>query len=95
MRVKGLSLIEKMSEHSTDYNRLQRLVPYTVVMLNDASPLVKVSAIRTLTTILSRVQKFPPSETNLFTDYLLPALRSLTIPPSSGASAAPTAGLKG
>lgn len=95
MRVKGLMLIEKISEHSTDYNRLQRLVPYTCVMLGDVSPLVKVSAIKTLTTILTRVQKFPPSEINLFNDYLLPAIRSLISHSSFGDSMKPLSGTKG
>jgi phosphoinositide-3-kinase regulatory subunit 4 len=76
-RVKGLFLIQRLSDFSSNYTRLQRLVPYTCVMLSDSSPLVKATAIRTLTYILSKITKFPASETNLFSDYILPALRTL------------------
>jgi phosphoinositide-3-kinase regulatory subunit 4 len=77
LRVKGLALMQQIAEYTTNYTRLQRLVPYTCVLLNDPSPLVKTSAIRTLTFVLSKITKFPTSEANLFNDYILPALRTL------------------
>lgn len=81
-RVKGLILMQQLSDFASNYTRLQRLVPYTCVMLNNPSPLVKSTAIRTLTYVLAKITEFPASEANLFNDYILPALRPLMNDPS-------------
>jgi phosphoinositide-3-kinase regulatory subunit 4 len=78
-RVNGLMLMQRLADHGTNYTRLQRLIPYTCALLSDSNGLVKASAIRTLTYVLTKVTSFPASEANLFNDYILPALRSLYI----------------
>lgn len=54
-RVNGLILMQKLADHGTNYTRLQRLVPYTCALLSDSSGLVKSTAIRTLTYVLTKV----------------------------------------
>jgi phosphoinositide-3-kinase regulatory subunit 4 len=75
--VSGLALMQRIADYSTNYTRLQRLIPYTCTMLADTNGLVKATAIRTLTYVLTKITSFPASEANLFNDYILPALRML------------------
>ncbi|KAL0489645.1 vacuolar protein sorting protein VPS15 [Acrasis kona] len=78
--VNGLMLMQKLADYGTNYTRLQRLVPYTCSLLTHHSGLVKSTAIRTLTYVLTKVTSFPASEANLFIDYILPSLKSLYAP---------------
>ncbi|KAG2382637.1 hypothetical protein C9374_005217 [Naegleria lovaniensis] len=75
VRVQGLDLMKKLADFSSNYTKLERLIPYTCALLNDQAPLVKSKAIDTLTYILTKITAFPPSDSNLFNDYILPALK--------------------
>ncbi|KAF0971539.1 hypothetical protein FDP41_010145 [Naegleria fowleri] len=67
--------MKKLADFSSNYTKLERLIPYTCALLNDQAPLVKSKAIDTLTYILTKITAFPPSDSNLFNDYILPALK--------------------
>jgi hypothetical protein len=55
--------------------RLQRLVPYVLSLLEDAVPIVRATAVRVLCALLSMVTALPPSDANIFTLYIFPALQ--------------------
>lgn len=78
-KIRVLHLMQSIAHHSTDYVRLQRLIPYccTIFSANDVEPLVKCTAIQTLAIILKTIQNIPLSESNLFTDYILAKLKKL------------------
>uniref|UniRef100_A0A7S1KQW3 non-specific serine/threonine protein kinase n=1 Tax=Percolomonas cosmopolitus TaxID=63605 RepID=A0A7S1KQW3_9EUKA len=76
-RVRGLQLIQSLAHHSTNYIRLQRLIPYTCTLLSDQAPLVRITAIQTLAIVLKNIESFPISESNLFSDYILDKLKKL------------------
>ena len=78
VRVQGLDLMKKLADFSSNYTKLERLIPYTCSLLNDQAPLVKSKAIDTLTYILTKITAFSASESNLFNDYILPALRIIS-----------------
>ncbi|KAL9641455.1 hypothetical protein ABK040_013380 [Willaertia magna] len=78
VRVQGLTLLKQLADYSSNYTRLERLVPYACALLNDQSPLVKSTAIDTLTYVLSSITSFTAGDSNLFNDYILPALRTVS-----------------
>lgn len=47
-------------------------------LVHDPAPRVRVSAIHTLTKCLYLVKTIPPSEVNIFPEYILPGLAHLT-----------------
>lgn len=63
-----------------DETGLQRIIPFLMVTLDDINPLVRAQSIRVLTSILSQVQKFSPSDAKLFPCYILKGLIPLTMP---------------
>jgi phosphoinositide-3-kinase regulatory subunit 4 len=51
-RVRGCDLLLAFAEKLTDEAKLDRILPYIVVLLNDSSDIVKIAAIRTLTQLV-------------------------------------------
>ncbi|CAM9853090.1 unnamed protein product, partial [Chrysoparadoxa australica] len=80
-RVVALRLLLHLARYCTDAARLQRLVPSVVSLLDDAVPVVRTSAVRTLRELMEMVTAFPPSEANIFGLYLFPALHRLATDP--------------
>ncbi|CAN0372925.1 unnamed protein product, partial [Discosporangium mesarthrocarpum] len=74
-RVLALNLLVAFGRCCNDEARLQRLVPYTLTLLDDAVPTVRATALRSLRALLSMVTSFPPSDSNIFTLYIFPALQ--------------------
>ena len=66
----ALQLLNRLSRYSSDETRLQRMIPSAIVLLQDQDPLVRAMALHTLTTALSQVQSFPPSDSKLFPQYI-------------------------
>jgi phosphoinositide-3-kinase regulatory subunit 4 len=66
----ALRLIERLARYSSDEARLQRIVPVTVSLLQDQDPLVRASAVQVLTTTVSIIQSFSPSDSKLFPQYI-------------------------
>jgi serine/threonine protein kinase len=73
-RLTALALLERLAMWVSDDIRLQRIVPYLVVALDDKRPLVQARALHALTAVLGMVQSFPKSEIGLFQRYIIPAL---------------------
>ncbi len=55
----------------------QRVVPYLVALLTDKASYVRAHALCALTHTLCQVATFPPSDAQVFTSYILPALSKL------------------
>jgi phosphoinositide-3-kinase, regulatory subunit 4 len=81
-KIVALQLIQRISCHSSDETRLQRLVPSTVFHLQDQDPLVRAMALNTLTNALSQVQSFPPSDSKLFPQYIFKRIAHLLTDPA-------------
>jgi phosphoinositide-3-kinase, regulatory subunit 4 len=81
-RTKGLQLIQQLSVYSNDVTKYQRLVPYVCVLLSDSSPLVRNLAVRTLAFVLQQIKTHQVGEVNMFSDYILPILRTISMDPS-------------
>ncbi|RWS25485.1 phosphoinositide 3-kinase regulatory subunit 4-like protein, partial [Leptotrombidium deliense] len=57
---------------------LDRILPYLMAVLNDKNSRVRSEAIDSLTFALSCVEDIPPSNNNVFPDYILPILCQIT-----------------
>ncbi|CAM9976609.1 unnamed protein product, partial [Hapterophycus canaliculatus] len=51
------------------------LAQYTMTMLEDAVPVVRATAVRSLRALLGMVTSFPPSDSSIFLLYIFPALQ--------------------
>jgi len=70
----GLKLLVLSAEVLDDGIRMQRILPYTMALLEDHSPMVRTMAIHCMTTVLGMVQSLEPTDTNVFGEYILPKL---------------------
>ena len=78
----ALQLLNRLAQHSSDETRLQRMIPSAIVLLHDQDPLVRALALHTMTTALSQVQAFPPSDSKLFPQYIFKRVAHLLTDPS-------------
>ena len=75
LRRMSLDIFAHFAPYVDDECRLQHLLPYTVTLLSDSDPIVRIVALRTLTNIVSLVETFPsPTDADIFPEYLLPSL---------------------
>lgn len=61
-RIRACELLLAFAERATDEAKLDRILPYILLMLNDKSELVKVAAIRTLTQLVSLTNLILPQQ---------------------------------
>ena len=80
-KLMAISLMARLAWLCDDEIRLERLVPYIVSVLNDSVGLVRAHALYALTSIVSQVWKFPPSDSNVFPEYIMPALHKFPSDP--------------
>jgi phosphoinositide-3-kinase, regulatory subunit 4 len=78
----ALQLMSRLAHHSSDEARLQRIVPSTVSLLQDQDPLVRASAIQVLAHTLSIIETFPPSDSNVFPQYIFKRVTHMITDPS-------------
>ncbi|OEU15239.1 WD40 repeat-like protein [Fragilariopsis cylindrus CCMP1102] len=78
----ALQLMNRVGKHSTDEAKLQRIVPVVVSLLQDQDPLVRASAVEVLTSIMSIVESFPPSDSKVFPQYIFKRVAHLVTDPS-------------
>eukprot|EP00536_Pseudo-nitzschia_multiseries_P004879 jgi/Psemu1/189189/e_gw1.85.111.1 len=78
----ALQLMKRLGRYSTDEARLQRIVPVAVSLLQDQDPLVRASSIEVLTSTISIVESFPPSDSKVFPQYLFKRVAHLVTDPS-------------
>jgi len=78
----ALELMKRVGQHTTDEARLQRIVPVAVSLLQDQDSLVRASAINVLTSTISIVESFPPSDSKIFPQYIFKRVAHLVTDPS-------------
>lgn len=74
----ALQLINRVGRYSTDESKLQRILPVVVSLLQDQDPLVRASATEVLTSTISIVESFPPSDSNVFPRYIFKKVAHLS-----------------
>lgn len=86
-RIKACDILLAFAERLSDEAKLDRILPYIMILLNDRTDSVKVAAIRTLAQLLEMVQVVSPVNAYLFSEYIFPRIQpfvpSLNSNPSS------------
>ncbi|XP_022638458.1 phosphoinositide 3-kinase regulatory subunit 4 [Vigna radiata var. radiata] len=77
LRRAAVLLLKASALYVDDEDRLQRVIPYVIVMLSDIAAIVRCAALETLCDILPLVRDFPPSDAKIFPEYILPMLSML------------------
>ncbi|MCJ1472356.1 Serine/threonine-protein kinase [Lambiella insularis] len=76
-RLRACDLMLAFGERITDEAKLDRILPYVVVLLTDRADIVKIAAIRTITQLLSLVTVVSPVNGYVFTEYIKPRLQNM------------------
>ncbi|KAJ5239033.1 hypothetical protein N7468_003652 [Penicillium chermesinum] len=74
-RIKACDILLAFSERLSDDARLDRVLPYIMILLADKTDTVRVAAIRTLTQLLEMVRVVSPVNAYLFSEYIFPRLQ--------------------
>ncbi|KAI9119392.1 hypothetical protein K1719_010067 [Acacia pycnantha] len=77
LRRAAVLLLKASALYTDDEDRLQRVIPYVIVMLSDPSAIVRCAALETLSDILPLVRHLPPSDAKIFPEYILAMLSML------------------
>ncbi|XP_012287746.1 phosphoinositide 3-kinase regulatory subunit 4 isoform X2 [Orussus abietinus] len=77
-KLQSLEILLELAENTSDETILDRILPYIFHLVHDPAPRVRVSAIHTLTKCLYLVKSIPPSDVNIFPEYILPGLSHIT-----------------
>ncbi|KAK9511150.1 hypothetical protein O3M35_005765 [Rhynocoris fuscipes] len=73
-KIQCLEILLELAAHTSSETVLDRILPYIMYLIHDPFPKVRVSAVHTLTKALSFVKTVPPSNANVFPEYILPGL---------------------
>lgn len=74
-RVKACDILLAFAERLSDDAKLDRVLPYIMILLTDRADTVKVAAIRTLAQLLEMVHVVSPVNAYLFSEYIFPRLQ--------------------
>lgn len=74
-RIKACDILLAFAERMSDEAKLDRVLPYIMVLLVDRTDAVKVAAIRTLAQLLETVEVVSPVNAYLFPEYIFPRLQ--------------------
>ena len=77
-------MLQRLSLYATDETRLQRTVPYLVILLRDPLPSLRAAAVRALTQVLSSVRSVTSTDTNIFPEFIFPAMTALASDSAKG-----------
>lgn len=80
-KVRACELLLAFAERLPDEAKLDRILPYVVLLLEDTSEMVLVAALRTMTQLLSLVTVVSPVNSFLFTQYIFPRLQTFVKTP--------------
>jgi phosphoinositide-3-kinase regulatory subunit 4 len=78
-RIKACDILLAFAERLSNEAKLDRVLPYIMILLADRTDAVKVAAIRTLTQLLDMVHVVSPLNAYLFPEYIFPRLQSFII----------------
>ncbi|KAL1124299.1 hypothetical protein AAG570_002067 [Ranatra chinensis] len=76
-KLQCLEILLELTSFTTAETVLDRILPYIMFFIQDQFPRVRVCALHTLTKALSYVKTVPLSDSNVFPEYILPALTSV------------------
>ncbi|KAL4886666.1 hypothetical protein BJY04DRAFT_228458 [Aspergillus karnatakaensis] len=82
-RIRACDILLAFAERLSDEAKLDRILPYIMILLNDRADSVKVAAIRALTRLLEMVQVVSPVNAYLFSEYIFPRIQPFVPGPSS------------
>lgn len=74
-RVKASDLLLAFAERVPDEAKLDRILPFVILLLSDPCDVVKIAGIQTLTQLLSMVQVVSPINSYVFPEYIFPQLK--------------------
>jgi len=77
----ALEVLTSLCSRVLDEHKIDRFLPYIIVLLGDHIPLVRVKAIRVMAAVLSEVINVQASDLNLFPEYIIPHLAHLKSDP--------------
>ncbi|XP_076279148.1 vacuolar protein sorting 15 isoform X2 [Lasioglossum baleicum] len=77
-KLQSLEILLELAENTSDETILDRILPYIFHLVHDPAPRVRVSAIHILTKCLHLVKSIPPTDVNIFPEYILPGLSHIT-----------------
>ncbi len=78
-RIKACDLLLAFGQKVPDEIKLDRILPYIVVLLSDNSDLVRVAALRTMTQLLATVRVVSPVNAYIFPEYIFPRLKTFML----------------
>lgn len=78
-RIKACDILLAFAEILSDEAKLDRVLPYIMILLADRTDTVKAAAIRTLTQLLEMVHVVSPVNAYLFPEYIFPRLQPFII----------------
>ncbi|KAI8081764.1 uncharacterized protein BX664DRAFT_388695 [Halteromyces radiatus] len=81
-KLKSLDILLALAEHVPDDVKLDRLIPYVMILLSDESALVRSNALKVLTQVLCIVESISPINARIFPEYILPSVREFTTDPN-------------
>ncbi|KAJ3398997.1 Serine/threonine-protein kinase [Chytriomyces hyalinus] len=76
-RLMALELLMVLGIQLNDDDRLDRLVPYIVLLLQDDNAVMRATALKVLAQLLSMVESITTADVNIFQEYILPVLKPL------------------
>ncbi|RMJ25946.1 protein kinase VPS15 [Aspergillus sp. HF37] len=85
-RVKACDILLAFAERVSDEAKLDRILPYVMILLNDRTDAVKIAAIRTLAQLLEMVHTISPVNAYLFSEYIFPRLQPFVSGPNTNPS---------
>ncbi|KAL4797957.1 hypothetical protein BDV19DRAFT_357658 [Aspergillus venezuelensis] len=74
-RIKACDILLAFAERLSDEAKLDRILPYIMILLNDRADSVKIAAIRALARLLEMVQVVSPVNAYLFSEYIFPRIQ--------------------
>ncbi|KAL4779535.1 hypothetical protein BJX76DRAFT_361704 [Aspergillus varians] len=78
-RVKACDILLAFAERVSDEAKLDRILPYIMILLNDRTDSVKIAAIRALARLLELVQVVSPVNAYLFSEYIFPRIQPFVL----------------
>jgi phosphoinositide-3-kinase, regulatory subunit 4 len=85
-RIRACDLLLAFAERLTDEAKLDRVLPYLVALLNDKADIIRATAIRSLTQLMSLVTVISPVNAHIFPEYILPRMQYLLPGPGTNPS---------
>ena len=74
-RIQACDIILALSDRLSDEDKLDRCLPFLMLMLQDEDPLLRITSIRSVTQLLMDVKTITPVNVNVFNSYIIPKLR--------------------